>query len=538
MWCTWRAGKRRRWIDCSPTLPTGCEVSWCVRTAFSPERWKRWKTLARSSATPSGGRCTRLLHWCRALKSDWIYCVPAAAGAIRIPRSSAKKSCSSSAVLSRFQFLRQAHKGGFAAFLLAEPAAAQYAVAVVKDRALPGGNRALRCIEGNAGVRAVQREDRGVRWNVLVANLNHRAHGNARGFMRDPIYVLHFARCRAQRLVIPDNHAIVLAIDGKHVERLASGKSQALALSNRELVHPVVSADHDALLVNHLATAIRQRRAALPGIGFDELHIIAARHEAELHAFRFVSNRQVCAACRGAYLVLGQFPQRELAARQLVLRESPEKIGLVLAVVARAKQFPPLGPFILADARVVAGGQPLRSDLPRHAQERLELHVSIAVGAGHGGASREILIDERAHHSFFKLLLKIDDIVRELEMLRHALRVVNVIKRAAAVLYRTVALQLGQAALVPKLHSKADHRTALLLQQCRDGGTVHTSAHGHGDQAGLDLAACGQGIELCGGSHLLILRENRQKAFRLRSPVVVYFEFMPVEFFLETEPVL
>src|SRR5712692_8540209 len=188
---------------------------------------------AQSSATPSGGRCIRLRHWCRELEWDWICCVHAAATAIPIRPWSAKKSCLSSAV--RSCFFAEEPKTTRLRIVLADPAAAQHAVAIVKDCALTRSDGALRRVEGDAGTGRVQGRDGGIRGDVLVADFYH----------------------RAQRFVVSDHHAIVLAIDGKHIERLAGGKSQALALPDRELVHSVVPADHDAVLVDDLAAAIR-----------------------------------------------------------------------------------------------------------------------------------------------------------------------------------------------------------------------------------------------------------------------------------------
>ena len=72
-------------------------------------------------------------------------------------------------------------------------------------------------------------------------------------------------------------------------------------------------------------------------------------------------------------------------------------------------------------------------------------------------------------------------------MLRDALGVVHIIERAAAVLRRAVALQFGQAALIPQLHRQPDDGTALPLQHRRDGGGIHAARHGNGHQPGREL---------------------------------------------------
>ncbi len=116
----------------------------------------------------------------------------------------------------------------------------------------------------------------------------------------------------------------------------------------------------------------------------------------------------------------------------------------------------------------MACSQALRADLARHAQQRLKLYIGVAVGAGDGRASGKILIHEGANHARFKLLLEVNNVMRKIQMLRHALGVVDVVKRAAAMLRRSVTLQFRQATLVPELHGQPYDRMALLQQQGRD----------------------------------------------------------------------
>ncbi len=57
---------------------------------------------------------------------------------------------------------------------------------------------------------------------------------------------------------------------------------------------------------------------------------------------------------------------------------------------------------VAADAGVVASGQSIGADLASHAQQRFELHVGVAIGAGDGRASAEIVLDERADDTVFE----------------------------------------------------------------------------------------------------------------------------------------
>src|SRR2546430_12351790 len=50
-----------------------------------------------------------------------------------------------------------------------------------------------------------------------------------------------------------------------------------------------------------------------------------------------------------------------------------------------------------------------RSNLPRHAQERLKFYVRVAISAGDGRATGEILIDKRTNHASLELFLEVQD---------------------------------------------------------------------------------------------------------------------------------
>jgi hypothetical protein len=158
----------------------------------------------------------------------------------------------------------------------------------------------------------------------------------------------------------------------------------------------------------------------------------------------------------------------------------------------------------------VAGGKTLGADLARHAEERLKLHIGVAIGAGDGRAAGEVLVHERAHHARLELLLEIHNVVREIQVLRYGLGVIHVIKRAAAVLRGAVGLKFGEAALVPELHRKADDGAALLLQESGNSGRVDTAGHGDGDEAALNFCALGEGLELGGHVHggILIVADS------------------------------
>src|SRR6267378_3212731 len=164
-----------------------------------------------------------------------------------------------------------------------------------------------------------------------------------------------------------------------------------------------------------------------------------------------------------------------------------QKIRLILGPIHGAQQFVTPGNFISANPGIVAGRQAVGSDLARSHQQRIELHVVVAMSARNRGAPGEILLNEWLHHSFFEPLFVVHHVVRHSQVLRHALRVVHVIDRAAALSVRAITVELRQAALVPELHRQADHRKPALDKHRRDSRAVHAAAHGDGSQRSLIL---------------------------------------------------
>jgi hypothetical protein len=79
------------------------------------------------------------------------------------------------------------------------------------------------------------------------------------------------------------------------------------------------------------------------------------------------------------------------------------------------------------------------------------------------------------------LLFEVYDVVGKIQVLGDTLGVVDVVERAATVLRGAVALEFGEAALIPELHGEADDRAVLLEEDRGDGGGVDTTGHGDGD---------------------------------------------------------
>src|SRR5262249_42771036 len=326
---------------------------------------------------------------------------------------------------------------------------------------------------------------------VLVANL-YRSADKCRGFDdADPVYRFEFEYGRVQGVFFADHDTIGLGFDGQDVERFARGKAEALALPDGEIVNAVVTAEDSAGWRDNFALSGGHGHLLFRGVGVDELHVVAVRDEAELHALGLLRHRERGAARDFTDFVLRDFAKGKFAVGALRVRKATKEIGRILGGIVGTKKLGPLRGRVVANTSVVAGGEPIGADLPSHSQQRLELYVGVAIGTGDGSAAAEIVVHKGADDALFKLVFEVHHVVRKVEMLGDALGVVNVIERAAAVLRAEVgALKFGEPALIPELHGEADDRAALLLQHGCDGRRVHTARHGHGDKARLD---CGTG---------------------------------------------
>ena len=114
-----------------------------------------------------------------------------------------------------------------------------------------------------------------------------------------------------------------------------------------------------------------------------------------------------------AHFLLGEFAEGKIGARELFLREAEKKIGLVLGFVDGAQEFVAAGFRIVANARVVAGGDAFGADLARGGEELIELHVIVAERAWNRRAAGEIIVDEGPDHGVFEFALEIDHVIRE-----------------------------------------------------------------------------------------------------------------------------
>ena len=247
----------------------------------------------------------------------------------------------------------------------------------VKHGGLARRDGALGFAEGNARRGIGERHDFRFGGFVMIANSHVRPDRIFGARERNPIDVANFARRAAQVAIFADDEAIICAIERDHVHRMPVGETQAAALADR-----VIDANHCAarslrpkwrrsrrarpiLPARRIAATFAADSSLLLQIAFDETHVIARRNEANFLALRLFRHRHREATRDFAHFLLGQFAERKFRARELFLREAKEKIDLVLVLIHGAQQFVAPRFAIVADARVVAGGDAIGADLPR-----------------------------------------------------------------------------------------------------------------------------------------------------------------------------
>ena len=175
-------------------------------------------------------------------------------------------------------------------------------------------------------------------------------------------------------------------------------------------------------------------------------------------------------------------PKGKQGAAELILRQTEQKIGLILGAIGRTLEQPAAALLIELHPSVVAGGQRIGANLLGDDQQLIELQMIVAQAARNGSASGEILLHEGTHHFALKTVFVIDHVIRNADGLGDAARVINIVERAAASLDRLGhAVVAGQAALVPELHGQADDVVSLGAQHGRDGRGIDSARHGYGD---------------------------------------------------------
>src|SRR5487761_136041 len=262
-----------------------------------------------------------------------------------------------------------------------------------------------------------------------------------------------------------DNDVPIGRIEPQHVERLAAGDAETLALADREMDDAVMPSEHASRLVDDIAWL----DCAGPQL-CNECVIASARHEADVLAVGLLRHRQRKARRQRAGFIFAQFAEREAQEIELLARRAIEEIALVAAGIGGAVQLRPGG--AVDAARIVAGRERVRAEVARDGEQIVELHRFVAANARHRRLAGDVGIGEFVDHRGAKALLVIEHVMGNAERLGDPRRVVDVLPGAAR------ALAAGCLAVVVKLQRHADDVITAFDQQRRHGRAVDAARHG------------------------------------------------------------
>src|SRR5205085_5260544 len=151
---------------------------------------------------------------------------------------------------------------------------------------------------------------------------------------------------------------------------------EAAPLPDRVAVYAVVMADDAPPRVDDLAA---RGPLVFPPLGFqvalDEARVVAVGHESNLLRLLLLRDVEVVPPRDLAHFWFRHLAEREQGARELILRQLPEEVGLILARVKPAQEPVTLRRLVEAHARVVARRDLGTPDAQRRAVERGELHA-------------------------------------------------------------------------------------------------------------------------------------------------------------------
>ena len=216
-----------------------------------------------------------------------------------------------------------------------------------------------------------------------------------------------------------------LGTNRQDVQRLAGGEAQSLALADREAMHAAVRPDDCAVAADERAGSLQLGRRAL-----DERGIVAVRDEADLLAVRLGRDAELESPRVLADCLLVEMADREPGARQLLLREREQEVGLILGRVERraaARRCRPSRARCARSARWRGHRRQIRAPA-RAASKTSGRHCSARTESACG---RAVLADEVRHHLLVEAALEVHDVVRDADGRRDAPRVVEIVNRAA-----------------------------------------------------------------------------------------------------------
>jgi hypothetical protein len=232
-------------------------------------------------------------------------------------------------------------------------------------------------------------------------------------------------------------------------------------LANGKSCTPFMRADNLTLLVNDLSALW------LPAARAQERTVIAIWDEADLLALWLLRRWESARACHLTNLRLCHPPKWEARPSDRVAAEAMQEIRLVFIVIHCGTQAPGTAVGAHRASRIVAGCNRLaakeRTPLPH---ECAELHRGIATNAGARGFSAEICANKWLKHSIGELTLKVLNVEWDLQLVRHATRIIRRIKGAT-----TLPPAIHPIRSIVKSHPHTNNLVSGLYEErCCNGG--------------------------------------------------------------------
>src|SRR5690242_14457304 len=223
-------------------------------------------------------------------------------------------------------------------------------------------------------------------------------------------------------LVAADNHLLLRPADLDYVQRRSRCNAESLALADGEVMNARMLANDLPARGHKFAGCVRQRLSLLREVGINEALIVSARDKANLLRIGLLRQRQSMLAREFAHLWLRHVAEGKQGSAELFLRQSKEKVSLVLTVVRRTLKQPSPSRFVEGDTGVVTSRDPVGADLLRHNQQLIKLQMIIAKAAGDRRPPGKILLYKRTHDVPLKPFFVIHHVVRNADLLRHSAR--------------------------------------------------------------------------------------------------------------------
>ena len=172
-----------------------------------------------------------------------------------------------------------------------------------------------------------------------------------------------------------------------------------------------------------------------------------------------------------AHLRLGQAADREHRLFQRVLPEHIEEVALVFVAV-RSAQKQLFAVRRVAELAEMPRRQPVRAELHRKIQKRLEFDLPIAEHVGVRRAPAPVFVEEIGKHAVVIFLDEIDGVIRNIDLFADAAHVRPV---------RFAGADAVVVLLFPVFHKHADDLMPGAFEQERGHGGIHAAGHAHHD---------------------------------------------------------